>query len=94
MGHYAKKVVSLLASWHTEAVKTFCVNDLYNLNNTTNHDRQERRASKMENSPNVTLKPGDKSLTSSNIFFFRHSFLLQICKNVLQYVPRSRNHDF
>ena len=94
MGDYAKKVVSLLVSWHTIAVKTFCVNDLYNLNNTTNHDRQETRASKMENSPNVTLKPGGKSPTSSNIFFFRHSFLLQIYKNVLQYVPRLRNYDF
>ena len=82
MVDYTKKVGSLLASCHTEAVKTFCLNDLYTFSHTTNDHRQDRTASKMENSPNVALKPGDKSPASSNIFFFRHSLLLQICKNV------------
>ena len=56
-GGYAKRILSLLTYRHQNAVLISCVNNVCNLNRTTNDDEQDITVSKMKNSPNVVIEP-------------------------------------
>ena len=65
LGDFGKKLVSIIASWHSAATKMVYVNDVYNLENTVKDDERDRRSKNMKNIPNMSIKLADKFPSST-----------------------------
>ena len=58
LGDFGKKLVSIIASWHSAATKMVYVN-------TVKDDERDRRSKNMKNIPNMSIKLADKFPSST-----------------------------